>query len=416
LVDRTQPVLARDLLAISAFALLLPAVASGARVDPSLSESDYPDFSGDLNILSRTLRQMADRYQPGGLPEFLLGGDLDYQSHRASLEVPLEMRVKLLDAILEADPDIVRVTPSYEPWLFPEWNASDELRGYMDRIVELTRGAGKGLMIADGAAEYYWENRLDWESFSDAFVSRVTDLATRYEPEYYVVVKEPAWYNGLSWSEPGGMLLSSPTVSDWLELTDRACSAVKRASQGTVTMVAVIPGDASGGDHFPESREYFIAAHGIESVDVVGVDVYSVADLLRVEGMLDSLTGEGKPHWILETWEGHPDTQDEGWRVWSHADWLALVSRYAQNLAFEGVVTFYNRCLCYAGSERPGSFQEWDEWLENRTPAFEVLEVIAELTSEVSEGWLLPTLAFSAVSLLFLKSRFARDNYHDREP
>ncbi|MBU7004731.1 MAG: hypothetical protein HXS50_04140 [Theionarchaea archaeon] len=356
--------------------LFLLCLGAQGKVSYTGSEDDLgnlPAFSEDDNIMSRTLRALGDIYVINRTRDLIVGADLDYQSHRSLLEVPLDFKLKLLDVVLEARPDILRVTPPFDPWLPLFWNDLGEIREHMTMIAKAIRDAGADLMIADGGAEYYWDHPMDWPAFRDALLSRVRYLALAYQPEYYVVVKEPAWYQGLSWGSPGGMLTEIPTLDDWLELTEEACRAVKSVSHSTVTMVSVIPGSE---DHLPESAIYFREVQRIESVDAVGFDIYGIADLSRVDRILADLP-TSKPLWILETWDGHPDEQSAEWRIWSQSDWLALIARYANHHEFEGVVTFYSRCFCYIGSDRPSNLVEWWNLLDRRTPAFYNFEKMA---------------------------------------
>jgi hypothetical protein len=352
---------------------------------------NLPAFSEDDNIMSRALRALGEIYSTNETRDIIVGADLDYQSHKASLEVPIDFKLKLLDVVLEAKPDIVRVTPSFDPWLPIFWTDLGEIRDHMTVIAKAIRDSGADLMIADGAAEHYWNHPMDWPAFRAALLARVKHLALAYQPEYYIVVKEPAWYQGLSWGSPGGMLTEPPTVDDWLELTDEACRTVKSVSPSTVTMVSAIPGS---GDHLPESASYFREVHRIESVVAVGVDIYGIADLSRVDHMLADIPTP-KPLWILETWDGHPDEQSSEWRIWSHSDWLALIVKYANHHSFEGVVTFYSRCFCYIGSDRPSTLIEWWNLMDRRTQVFYAFEKMASIGE--SPIWLLCGLSMAGI-------------------
>ena len=227
-------------------------------------------------------------------------------------------------------------------------------------------------MIADGGAEEYWAKPMNWSSFSEAFVQRVGNLASRYKPEYYIVVKEPSWYFGMNWASPGGMLTQTTTVEQWVSLTQRLCDEVKRVSPSTRTGVAIaLP--------FQQSLDYLVSADKLQTLDFVGIDVYNILHLGTVDPYLALLT---KPKWILETWDGNPDGQQgQMWRRTTSAEWIGAMANYAQSKGFEGMATFFNLWLCYDYSGKPVTFDQVRSALDTRQESFYALQSVVRDSS-----------------------------------
>jgi hypothetical protein len=309
------------------------------------------------------LRYLAESLEPPGPVTLKYAADLDTASHKSGILFPLDIKLKQLEVLEEAGVDVIRITPAYDIFLHQYEPKIAEL----DSLVSQIRTDGKELMIADGAAEEYWSNPMNWSAFSEAFIQRVGDLAARYQPEYYVVVKEPFWYLGMDWTGPAGMLTESTTVEQWVLLTQRLCDEVKRVSPSTLTGVAIaLP--------FPESVEYLIDADKLQNLDFVGIDLYNVMHLETVEYLLPQLT---KPRWILETWDGNPDDhQGETWRRTTSAEWIRMVANYAKSRGLEGMATFFNLFLCYDYGGKPIAFDQVRVALNNRQESFYALRSV----------------------------------------
>jgi hypothetical protein len=224
-------------------------------------------------------------------------------------------------------------------------------------------------MIGDAGAEIYWTEPLSWDDFSAAFLERARLIAERYKPEYYVIVDEPVWYAGMDWTRPGGMLTETVSVDQWVRLTEVLCETVRKVSPSTELGVAIaLP--------YSESQNYILRADSLKNVDFVGIDIFNLDHFEVIDGFVDALK---KPKWILQTWDGIPDRhRGIGWRTESAATWLRVVDNYAKSRGFVGVVTFFNLWLCqdYA-SPRPRSFQDVRQRLDERQPAFYVLQELA---------------------------------------
>jgi len=310
-----------------------------------------------------TLRYMSADLEPGDGAIIDYGADLDTASHGSGSAYPLDVKLKQLSVLEEAGVDTVRITQAYDPFLDDDHvtiNATDDL-------VEQIRSGGSKLMLADGGAERYWVEPLNWSEFTQAFVERVTDLASRYRPEYYVVVKEPIWYMAMNWSAPGGMLTESVSVAQWVSLTEQLCASVKNASPTTATGVSIaLP--------YQESLDYLMGVQDIDEVDFVGIDIYRLRDLDVLETIDAGLT---KEKWILETWDGHPETQEgQGWRATSAAEWITMISNYARSWGYAGISTFYNLYLCFDYEGPPGDLGEFLDMLDWRQESFYALQAL----------------------------------------
>ncbi len=309
------------------------------------------------------LRSRAEKYKPPEPKSIEYAADLDTASHKSGILFPIDIKLKQLQVLEEAGIETVRITLAYDIFLQSNQDRIDDLYTLISRI----RDDGKRVMIADGAAELYWNEPMDWDAFSHAFIERVADLAARFQPEYYIVVKEPTWYMGGRWTSPGGMLTEMVTVDQWLELTRQLCDAIKAASPGTQRGIAIaLP--------FPESQDYLMKADKLEGLDFVGIDIYSHRHIGTVEGYVQKIT---KPKWILESWDGHPDTQiGQRWRTRSAAEWIKMISHYAQSRDFVGLATFYNLWLCYDYGMKPRNFDQVRAALDNRRKSFYALQTV----------------------------------------
>ena len=310
------------------------------------------------------IRGKANLYRPSEPVAILYGADLDTASHRSGLLFPLDIKLKQLSVLEEAGVHIIRLTVAYDIFLDQDKAKIADLDAVTSRI----RNDDRKLMIADGAAEQYWSKPMDWQSFARASIERVRDMAARYKPEYYVVVKEPVWYMGGTWAGSRGMITEQVTVEQWVELTEQLAATVRNASPETLVGIAIaLP--------FPESKNYLVKAQELDNVDFVGIDIYSLRYLDTVEGYLPQIK---KPRWILETWDGNPDTQQgQIWRTRSAAEWIKMISYYAQSRGFSGLATFYNLWLCYYYAGKPRSLDGVRVLLDKRQKSFYALQAAA---------------------------------------
>ena len=260
---------------------------------------------GTLYIAS--LRDRADDYAPPQPVQIEYAADLDTASHKSGLVYPLDIKLKQLEVLKEAGVDTIRITLAHDPFLQEDQTKINDL----DQLITQIRADGKKLMIADGAAEEYWNNPMDWNTFTETFTNRVTEIATRYQPDYYIIIKEPIWYMGMNWTTPIGMISEVVSVEQWLVLTQQLSDAVKSASPQTLIGVSIaLP--------YLQSQVYLAFADQLPGIDFVGIDVYSLTNLDVLDTGVGAIT---KPKWIMETWDGHPDRQEgQYWRRTSSAE------------------------------------------------------------------------------------------------
>src|SRR5271155_5055095 len=102
----------------------------------------------------------------------------------------------------------------------------------IDGLVASIKGSQK-LVIADASREYYRKNPEPWAQFQTDWIARVTDLAGRYQPYAYLVIKEPGWYAAMISDAKTNPLVQEP--SSWVSLLSELNAAVKSVSPGTLT-------------------------------------------------------------------------------------------------------------------------------------------------------------------------------------
>jgi len=325
-------------------------------------------------LYSMVLRSRISRYAENATGLLAVGADLGLAGHSSGLVLPLDIKLKQLEVLHQAGADVIRVTQAYDPWIWARSpNRTMRERGNRlirdtDVIIAEIRGLGHEVMIADAGAEIYWREPVSWEEFKSAHLERIENLTRRYRPRYYVLVKEPVWYSGMSWGEPGGMITDSVSPEMWVRHLEDCIATVKSHSPETLSAIAAVP-------FLPESRRFFRLSAEVIGLDIMGMDVYRLKDLDPMVEMRSEVP-IGKQAWILETWDGKPDEQDfQPWRERTGSLWVIMMSNLAKSQEMAGMVIFYSRRLSY--SRDPRNLDELREALEGRTRAFEVFRGVA---------------------------------------
>jgi hypothetical protein len=277
---------------------------------------------------------------------------------------------KEIEMLAQAGMSVIRIDLDYDPWLF---NDTQEIGKY-DAAVSEIRRLGKKLMIADAAGESYRHRRkVSWSQYKQEWVERVRQIAARYKPDYYVVVKEPGWY----WLMPSDFLYSQPFAKpeEWIELTRQLVAAVKQVSPQILTAVAV-PGDSI---YHGKAREtilaYYTAVTRLPGLDIVGFDNYNAQSFDDTERFIAENGLHGKQLWLLEAWS-HTGRMTPPGREPIDRDFVEAASGFAEHVNAGGVVFFFSKYLA-SYDPLPTTEPELLEFYSKRTSVFHAIQDVA---------------------------------------
>lgn len=234
----------------------------------------------------------------------------------------------------------VRIDVGYDAWL----KGDTTTQGKITNVVNQLKSDGKCLVIADAAAESYRSSPLTWSQFTTAWVSRVQTLASLYHPDYYIVVKEIAWYSPMV-AAGTFPTYDSQGVSQWETLIGQLASAVQAASPTTKIGVAV---DAGGGwNRYPTFMSSLLTgAEQQAGVNFIGFDIYGTAGFSNTQNFLSTSGAGGKDVWIAECWSTSDITSVyDSARAQLDSGWARVVYYFAIMEKASMVVPFYTNAL-----------------------------------------------------------------------
>jgi hypothetical protein len=261
----------------------------------------------------------------------------------------------------------VRVDIGFAPWL-----AEDQATiSLVDSVVNSIRSDGKCLIIADASSESYRNGgALLWSQFKAAWMQRVSTLAARYHPAYYIVVKEPGWYVPFVSDASTNPLFQS--VNEWLGLTQNLTNAVKLASPNTQVGVAV-----SAGGLYSHNRAFYVQylnqVQAISGLSFIGFDIYGAADQSATQTYVTQ-NHPTKPLWIAETWSNPSRTSSA--QAQSDAAWMKSIYQFGQSMGVKMMMPFYTDL--FSGYSIPTGTNSMLTFYQGRTPVYaEFCNVVA---------------------------------------
>ena len=261
----------------------------------------------------------------------------------------------------------VRVDIGYGPWLSND-KATISL---VDSVVNSIRGDGKCLIIADAASESYRNGGgVPWSTFKLAWVQRVSTLAARYHPDYYIVIKEPGWY--VPFVRNATTNPQFQNVNEWLGLTQNLTNAVKHASPNTQIGVSASSGSLRG-NNAAFYLQYLTLVQATNGLSFVGFDIYSVADQSATQTYL-SRSPPTKPLWIAEAWSNPSPTTSA--QAQSDAVWMKSIYQFGQSIGATMLMPFYTDL--FSGYTVPTDTNSLLTFYQGRTPVYtEFCNVVA---------------------------------------
>lgn len=261
---------------------------------------------------------------------------LDARASYANLEASyntMDVQSADLGMLLSADASCVRVDINYAPWLLNQQNYVNK----MDAVIGSIRAQGQCVIIADAASQSYrGSGELTWSQFKVAWVQRVQTLAARYQPNFYIVVKEPSWYASMVSDATTNPQFQNAT--DWLVLTQNLAKAVHAVSPSTRVGVSVAT-DALLSASF--TVQYLHGAEGLAGLQFVGFDIYTASGFQNTQSFLSTFGTGGKQVWIAEAWSGTASVAFDSSRASLDKEWMLVLYYFAQQIHAQLVMPFY---------------------------------------------------------------------------
>lgn len=241
----------------------------------------------------------------------------------------------------------IRVDIGYDTWLLNNATAKTQ----MGEIVNQIKADGKCLIIADAGAESYrGGGKLSWSNYRTKWIARVGDLAGLYTPNYYVVIKEPTWYNA-------EVLVPSTTATDWNTLTVNLANSVLANSSLTKIGVA-IPGNQV---NVTWQHQWLANVSTQANVNFIGVDVYGINDYNNPIIALNSVPSPiTKQIWITETGSTVSYPANNTQQIKLDPNWIQTVYYYCLYIGCTNIIPFWTNTLASYNQPVPN----WNE----RTP------------------------------------------------
>jgi len=285
-------------------------------------------------------------WQPTTIAPIGFGAVLQTASYANIYENSISVINSDLAMLVSSGVRSVRIDVDFDPWL--QNNA--QMIAKMNTVVQLIRGDGLKLIIADASAESYRDGgQVTWTKFQSAWVQRVQTLASAYHPDYYIVIKEPAWYLPMISDSS-----SNPQVqnsSSWLNLTRQLTSAAHAVSPQTLVGISV---GADGVGTKPSF--YYPYLSGVESqtgVTFLGFDIYDSFGFKSTQNFLGRIGNGGKSVWIAEAWSsGNISTAFNPANSQLDAGWIKVLYYFAESQVHaQMIVPFYTNNFAQYNSE-----------------------------------------------------------------
>lgn len=254
----------------------------------------------------------------------------------------------------------IRIDLGFDPWLLNNQTAISEVGSIMNMI----RADRLQLIIADGAAEFYRQHKLDWSQFQSAWIQRAKTVASLYKPDYYIVVKEPGWYVPMVSDARTNPTFQS--VSSWTNLTAYLTAAVHSVSPATQIGIAVAADSLSKQPTF--YAPYLNNVDEMNGIAFLGFDIYDPLGFNATSNYVHA-NMPVKPLWIAEAWsQASPPTNPAMEN--SDAVWIQALYYYAQSQIHASmIIPFYD--LAFAQyTQLSGSVVPSVSFFDQRTPVF----------------------------------------------
>jgi hypothetical protein len=280
-----------------------------------------------------------------------------------------------LSMLLSTNAQCIRIDIGYAPWLQNNQTAINEITGLVQQI----RAAGKCLIIADAASESYRHGgQLTWSQFMAAWGPRVSTLAALYQPNYYIVIKEPGWYVPLISDATTNPQFQN--VSVWLSLTRNLTNDVRAASPSTVVGVSIAANGLTTSQG-PFYSQYLNQVQAIPGISFIGFDIYGPKDQTATQTYL-SANPPSKAVWIPEAWSTASGTALNG-SPSDDAQWIQSTYAFATSIHVAFLIPFFTDDFASYSlvSSPPTNSGQTLSLFQQRTPVFWAFQSIVDEAS-----------------------------------
>ena len=249
-----------------------------------------------------------------------------------------------LDFLLSLNPTSVRMDIGYDA--FAQGDAA--VIGNVSAIVDAVRSAGKPVIFADASREAYRSSPVPWATFQTDWIARVTDLATRFQPDYYLVIKEPGWYIGMI-----SDIQTNPVAQDpqsWLTLLGELQAAVKAASPSTRTGISTTGKSVSPTNS--NNAFYNVLMRGaaaLSTTDVLAFDCYGSGDIDGTQAFVNANPSTGKQLWLAETWSDVNGGGSGSLQQLVDSEWVAAIYDFCLRIGADMMNPFFTDSMCRLG-------------------------------------------------------------------
>ncbi|MFH1048187.1 MAG: hypothetical protein V1732_00810 [Patescibacteria group bacterium] len=286
-----------------------------------------------------------------------------YASDNIFVKTNSDIDNKMLDAILEVNPDTVLL------YIRPGSYFSQKER--YDALINKIRGSGKKLFI--GAR--FDDIEMNFSSYDQALSDYTKNIIAMIKPDYYGIILEPTTmetkYN------------FDATDEEWAALVDRIAKLSKQLSPNTKTVA----------DGHKEELNFLRIVSDIKDVDIIGFNIYGMQGIYSeyagylgkgdvVGDAIDYANSKGKETWMLETWTSAMNNSQQkamGIKEFMKpidAKWIQLMAYYAQKHNMSAIVPFYTGKFVYYGNNQNEFVSALNS--NQRTPAFYAYKSVIE--------------------------------------
>jgi hypothetical protein len=276
-----------------------------------------------------------------------------------------------LSMLLSTGVQCIRIDIGYAPWLQNNQTAISE----MTSLVQQIKAAGRCLIIADAASESYRKGgQLTWSQFMAAWGPRVSALAALYQPNYYIVIKEPGWYVPLVSDAATNPQFQN--VSVWLSLTQNLTNDVHAASPSTVVGVSIAANGLTTSEG-PFYVQYLNQVQATQGLSFIGFDIYGPSDQTATQTYL-SANPASKAVWIPEAWSTASGAALDG-SPSDDAQWIQSMYTFATSINAAFLIPFYTDDFASYTliSDPPTASSQLISLFQERTPVFSAFQSLA---------------------------------------
>ena len=313
-------------------------LVAGGLVYVHIRNGTSNSTSQEMNIA--WLNQQLVGWKPQYFGCLTFGAFFDRASywHLEAVYNPLEVQYADLGMLYSANATAIRIDLNYQPWLTNDTQHIEE----MSALIQNITSSNKSLIIADSSSESYRHNPIPWNEFKQAWIQRVTTIASAYHPDYYIVVKEPGWYYPMISDRFTNPLVYNAT--QWIDLTDQLVSAVKSVSPQTRVGVSVAAYDLYNGSQpkgggLSFSVQFLRGVEQIKNLSSIGFDIYGIPEFYGTLKFLQDYGTGGKKVWIPEAWPfASPGNSSESQ---IDTEWMTVLYYFALKINASEVMPFY---------------------------------------------------------------------------